>query len=119
MTRSQGDMDRHLTLHEQALIARMLDGADGAALPSPELGACLVRAMDDGGMGSLRFASDRLDRTFGRIVAKATFLDDDGVDVRVALIVDDRGELFEVDVWKVDFSPLHRIPPIGDIKFAD
>lgn len=70
-------------------------------------------------MGSLRFASDRLDRTFGRIVAKATFLDDDGVDVRVALIVDDRGELFEVDVWKVDFSPLNCIPPIGDIKFAD
>lgn len=109
-------MDRHLTNHELALIARMLEGADGYGLPCSNT---LVHAMDDGAMGGLRFASDRIDRTFGRIVAEATFQDDDGVDVCVALIVDDRGELFELDVWKVDFSALHRIPPIGDIKFAD
>jgi hypothetical protein len=39
--------------------------------------------------------------------------------VSVALNVDQRGELFELDLWKVDFSPLQRIAAIGKLRFPD
>lgn len=38
-------------------------------------------------------------------------MDQDGVDVIATLSLDNYGDLFELDVWKVDFSPvvsLHR-----------
>lgn len=34
----------------------------------------------------------------------------DGVGVWLALLVDTHGGLFEVDMWKVDLSPLLRYP---------
>ena len=31
---------------------------------------------------------------------------------------DEYGELFELDFWKVDFSPLRRYPQPQDLRFA-
>ena len=71
--------------------------------------------LNDGGMGSLRFmpidntlASDT--RKFGHVMSSCNFNDEDGVLVSVALYADSFGNPFELDVWKVDFSPLVRIP---------
>jgi hypothetical protein len=64
--------------------------------------------MNDGGMGSLRFVGSA-DRRFGKCIGEAEFDDLDGVPVSVALNVDQYGQLFELDLWKVDFSPLKRI----------
>lgn len=69
-----------------------------------------VKKMDDGGMGSFLIfesahGSDR-ERKFGKEVAEFEFVDDDGVLVSVSLNLDDQNKLFEVDVWKVDFSPV-------------
>lgn len=78
----------------------------------------LVEQMDDGGMGSLRFVSDARDRHVGGALAGASFLDEDGVLVSVTLNVDQHGQLFELDIWKVDFSPLKRIPDVADIRIV-
>lgn len=75
----------------------------------------LVEDMKDGRMGSLRFVGSH-DRRFGECVGEAEFDDADGVTVSVALNADQRGELFELDVWKVDFSPLQRIAAVGELR---
>lgn len=76
----------------------------------------LVQQMNDGGMGSLRTCSIRADRMLGRIVAEGEFRDADGTPVFVAINEDQYGELFELDVWKADFSPLIRIPEASQIE---
>lgn len=43
-------------------------------------------------------------------------MDDDGVSVIIELNVDERDKLFELDLWKVDFSPLRRYPNPEDLK---
>ena len=72
-----------------------------------------VEPMDDGGMGSLYFPSPqkpRAQRRFGKCVARTEFTDDDGVVVSAALNVDQDGDLFELDIWKTDFSPVSSLP---------
>jgi hypothetical protein len=79
--------------------------------------------MDDGGMGSLRLATDeglqqQPGRLTGRRAAELQFIDADGVPVLASLNLDQNGELLEIDIWKTDFSPLIRIPddlPAGDL----
>lgn len=66
--------------------------------------------MDDGGMGSLRFLSSAEDRWYDRTVSEAWFRDSDGVPVVVSLNVDGGADLFELDSWKVDFSPRNKLP---------
>ena len=83
------------------------------AVDSESLSGILVRDMDDGGMGSIellpRGAQPEAQR-IGSVVADHDFLDTDGVSISVALIVDQNGDPFELDVWKVDFSPV-ILPP--------
>lgn len=70
--------------------------------------------MNDGGMGSIRFVGAE-NRRFGSTPVEAHFHDEDGTPVIATVIVDQRGELYELDVWKVDFSQLKRIPPFEEI----
>ena len=69
-----------------------------------------VEEMDDGGMGSLRFVRAKQNRRLGEVIAEIQYQDEDGVPVLVSLNLDDDGELYGLDSWKVDFSPLKRIP---------
>jgi hypothetical protein len=73
--------------------------------------------MSDGGMGSIKFlhADDRV-RRLGFEVAKATYTDDDGIPVSIALNLDQYGDLFELDFWKVDFSSLVRYPRVDELR---
>jgi hypothetical protein len=74
-----------------------------------------VRDMDDGGMGSLQLAErghEGDEHLFGRELAAVQFTDVDGVVVIATLYADTNGDPFELDVWKTDFSPLLRIPPV-------
>lgn len=68
--------------------------------------------MDDGGMGSVRFVvpGPQRHRRFGERIADAEYRDEDGVPILVAINLDDAGELFEIDVWKVDYSPTRKYP---------
>ena len=65
--------------------------------------------MNDGGMGSIRF--DGVDnRKLGKTLIELKYVDDDGIDVSIAVNLDDNGKLYELDFWKVDFSPLRSYP---------
>ncbi|MNL27470.1 hypothetical protein D3C87_1490620 [compost metagenome] len=61
-------------------------------------------------MGGLRFVSGKGDRRLGRDLAKITFLDEDGIEVSATVSLDNYGELYELDIWKTDFSPLKGLP---------
>ena len=105
-------MARPLTPKERDLIAYIL------GLSSSSHGHFdLVEDMNDGGMGSIRFLSseDQISRT-AQVIAQGEYVDEDGVVVSVVVNADQNGELFEVDFWKVDFSPLKRYPKASDIK---
>lgn len=89
--------------------------AQTGQMPTEWLGTLMVAEMDDGGMGSLRLAPEGVDkpgRLFGASVAEFSFDDADGVKVWAALYVDKDGTPLEFDMWKVDFSPLVRIPEL-------
>ena len=110
---------RSLRDDETKLVANML-----ALVPNNErllmqLVSCRVQEMNDGGMGSLKFLvheMGELKRHIGKCVCEAEFLDADGMQVSVALNLDQNGDLFELDVWKKDFSPLIRYPASSEIK---
>lgn len=69
-----------------------------------------VSDMDDGGMGSLLFDTTKPHRIFGRALSEGCFKDEDGFPVLVAIYLDMEDEIFELDSWKVDFSPRRRLP---------
>lgn len=65
-------------------------------------------------MGSLYFvnptkSSDQ--RRFGRRIAEVQFNDADGVPILASLNLDGDGNLYELDVWKTDFTPVQRMDP--------
>ena len=103
---------RHLSPEERTLVTFLL-ASKADVRPVNDL----VQDMRDGGMGSLRFAGPD-NRAYGRTLAQAEFRDADGVAVSPALHLDTDGELFELDIWKVDFSPLVRIPPLDQAKIT-
>ena len=65
--------------------------------------------MDDGGMGSLKFAGGE-NRTLGSCLVEADYLDRDGIPVSIVLNSDTNGLLYELDMWKVNFAPLQEYP---------
>lgn len=74
----------------------------------------MVESMADGGMGSIRFAasgSEGRERRLGTVFAEGAFTDRDGVPVSFSVNLDERGALFELDLWRADFLPLQSLPP--------
>ena len=66
-----------------------------------------VYDMEDGGMGSFSFVPSR---ETAYPVSKASYKDDDGVEVRITLFVDGSQQPTEVEFWKVDFERLISFP---------
>ena len=73
--------------------------------------------MKDGGMGSIRFVNTE-PRIMGDVLQEAQYTDEDGITVSIAINADNQGDLFEVDFWKVDFSPLKCYPNPSALRFA-
>jgi hypothetical protein len=103
---------RHLHSHEVPLLKHLL----GAARLEVDVDQLLVEPMADGGMGSLQLHPPRGDRRMGSEVASCEFTDSDGVAVSATLNLDEQERLFELDVWKVDFSQLNRWPTANDLR---
>jgi hypothetical protein len=100
------------------LLEELTTRATGLRLEPGWIEKVRVRAMPDSGMGSFEVAKPTgaaENRSLGRVAAELTFYDVDGVLVTVTLNTDADDELFEVDVWKTDFTPVARIPS----SFAD
>lgn len=106
--------NRRLRDEERELILALLSGTSLSAIQENALSTFYVRDMQDGGMGSIRFVQPEA-RSFGKALVEAQYVDIDGVLVSIAVNIDDKGDLFEVDFWKVDFSPLKRYPKPSDV----
>jgi hypothetical protein len=73
----------------------------------------VVEPMADGGMGSLRFtdkSTSSTTRSLGSVIVQGEFDDADGVPVSFTINQDTEGKLFELDLWRVDFEPLKKLP---------
>jgi hypothetical protein len=102
--------NRLLKLPELSLLLFMLRGMPAAEHLLTMLYTVEVAELDGQEPGSLRFISQQPNRRLGEKVAGTRFLDEDGVPVFVSLYLDQQGELYELDCWKVDDTPLRRIP---------
>jgi hypothetical protein len=74
-----------------------------------------VESLSDGGMGSFRIGILE-GRHFGGMASECYFQDSDGVLVLASLNLDQNGDPFEVDIWKVDFAPLQSWPTTVEMK---
>nr|WP_321949365.1 hypothetical protein [Paraburkholderia sp. J10-1] len=93
------------------MIEHMLQASPQAPALRDLLPDCLVEGLDDGRMGSVRFDSQHIEgRRLGADLCQMEFLDSDGVPVFVTLSLDNFGQLFELDMWKADFSAIQRFP---------
>jgi hypothetical protein len=108
---------RKLRKEEADLIAAMVRNYPKAKELLSSLSERLVEDMKDGRMRSLRFRdADNREPRFGKKIAEAEFTDDDGTLVSAVVNLDESGQLFELDIWKVDFSPLQRYPRPEELR---
>jgi len=106
-------MLRKMNDSEERLLRRLASLAVGVEFSDSEVSSLLVEPMNDGGMGSLRLHPDSQEkelRKLGKRIAELQFRDIDGVVVIASLNLDQNGSLFELDIWKTDFSELRQLP---------
>lgn len=97
---------RHLTDDETRIVRALVRKAGmQEGVNEKEV---LVQGMSDGGMGSLRFEGS--DPNEVRVAADLSFEDEDGILVLATLYIDRQNRPHELDLWKVDFSPVRKIP---------
>ncbi|GGY45679.1 hypothetical protein GCM10011297_18020 [Bacterioplanes sanyensis] len=108
---------RKLFLAERLLVESLLkkSGLDSIGIDFREV---QVEAMSDGGMGSLKFLSSTPDelRSLGLQVEAMAKDEADGVELSISLNFDSDGVLYELDIWKVDFSPLGGYPRVDSLS---
>ena len=110
-------MTRHLQEQEKNLLKKMLTYTVRGATIIDQLDSIRVESMNDCGMGSLKFVGPiSSQRQFGAALVEAEFLDKDDVPVFAVVNLDRKGNLYELDIWKVDFSALIRWPDIEDVS---
>ncbi|MGU7771833.1 DUF6984 family protein [Burkholderia sp. MR1-5-21] len=104
---------RRLRDDERVLLVALIAGGPKASDLLASLDDAVVEEMNDGGMRGVLFCRpDDKPRHLGKQLVEKEFVDIDGVPVMVAVNLDDHGELYELDIWKVDFSPLKRFPSV-------
>ena len=103
---------RLLKKEEQELIAYMLkDKPEFQYFIDYELANSKVEEMSDGGMGSLKFLSVKnIKSIMKNEVAVIDLSDADNVPLFIALNTNTDGEIYELDIFKGDFSPLKQFP---------
>lgn len=106
--------DRIPTKQEEQLI-ELLVHKSSLKIPEDWKNGLLVCPMNDGEMGSLYlFPRGKIakGRKFGKQVSEFQFTDTDGIEVIASLYVDSDGNLFELDIWKTNFSKLIKLPDL-------
>jgi hypothetical protein len=109
-------MERALKPEELALLRSMLESAAREDLIE-KLDDANVVEMKDGGMGSLRFITNAT--KMDSVLCEAEGVDADGVPLEISINVDEHGSLFELDIWKVDFTPLQSYPQPLSLRFLN
>ncbi|MEA5406111.1 hypothetical protein VB776_24465 [Arcicella sp. DC2W] len=103
---------RKATANEEMLLAYLISKASVTISEDWKINL-LVASMDDGKMGSLSLYPEGIvseNHQFGGQISEYLFLDEDDVIVLASLYVDEKGRLFELDMWKTDYSPLSKLP---------
>lgn len=106
------ELTRKVTQQEERLLQILIKKSSVVISENWKEGL-LVKPMNDGGMGSLYlFPKGKIikDRILGKQVSDFQFKDLDGVEVIASLNLDNNGNLFELDIWKTDFSNLIKFP---------
>jgi len=93
----------------EALAALAVGPVDLTGIETAE-----VAFMNDGGMGSIAIDPSTPHGPL-RSAAYGDAPDSDGAPLSLCLFVDAAGRPRELDVWKVDFSPLVTLPDPADI----
>lgn len=110
---------RKLTKNEEQFITFLINNSS-IKMPANWSNGLLAQSLNDGGMGSLYLFYKRTlskKRRFGEQVSEITFIDKDGVEVIASLNVDENGELYELDIWKTDYSRLiSEFPTMSSIE---
>lgn len=103
---------RKLSEAEILLLSVMIDASEEKwSYLKSLISSADVYDMNDGGMGSLKFIIEDEDgRQFGETICEAEFIDTDGITVSIVLNVDQQNRLYELDVWKVNFSQVLTFP---------
>ena len=96
-------MNRPLKSIEKIIISTVLSNSNYSS--KVNLDEILVCEMSDGAMGSIEFVSDKKSRAFFADIGKLELIDTDGVPVIAVLSIDQYNDFFQLDIWKVDFSP--------------
>lgn len=111
-------MTRKLSSDEIILIRDLVGGIGDIHSVMAAIHAISVEELSDGGMGSLKFLSGKARRRFGSIVQEKIYKDLDGIDVVVTLTSDNYGDLYELDIWKVDFSRVKKLRVLSRPGFS-
>jgi hypothetical protein len=101
---------RNLSTAEARLVWYLIDGDPRYSYLTDQILRAEVEPLDDGGMGGLRFGTGAECRRSDRSISMYEFTDTDGVPVIASVLVDSDGNLFELDMWKGDNSPLRQFP---------
>ncbi|GMG92286.1 hypothetical protein SGO26_27170 [Cupriavidus metallidurans] len=112
-------MSRPIEEREKILLLRLGElGNIPSVAPLLATGALSVQDMDDGGMGSFLIVLPQeyegAKHGYNKVTAKSN--DADGVLLVATLYVNERGFPCEVDIWKVDFSPIIEIPSKWELE---
>jgi len=100
---------RPLRLEEESFIRALLRRARDGEHLLVQLEHAQVLDINDGKMGSVQFAGHDI-RFLGSCLVKAQYVDRDGIPVSIVLNTDTTGQLYELDIWKADFSSLQAYP---------
>lgn len=106
---------RSLRDAEIALLTALLSTQPDFNRYVEEIATAKVSDMSDGGMGSVEFFVPG-ERCLGKTLVEADYLDSDGLPVSIVVNADDKGRLYELDIWKADFSPLNQYPRPDIVK---
>jgi hypothetical protein len=107
---------RRLRKNERDIIVAMLDGNPSHAELMSRLEADAVEDMQDGGMGGIRFFADDKGRRPSLESRRRNTPTPTECLSAFVLNADAMGALYEIDFWKVDFSPLRRYPLPSDLR---
>lgn len=102
------------TADELRLIDFLIHTAS-VEIPNNWQARLMVKPQNDGQMGGLLLSVNRFEnkgRIFGQQISECSFIDSDGFKVIASLYIDQYNDLYELDIWKVDYSPLLNIPEV-------
>jgi hypothetical protein len=103
-------MERKIKLEECKLLKCLLKDLKTHQYETEEL---KVVEMLDGSMGSLYIVNpskSREERKMGSSILERQFYDIDDTPISVSINIDTDGNLFELDIWRVDFNPIIKFP---------